>query len=460
MKKYKKTLTVFIILVVAILMFASFFGVYKKNENGERISLLPNLKLGMEFGNTRVITATVNQGTTSTIYDSEGNVVQPEEGVEYTEEDGYETVEQPINPDSAKTVENYERAKEIVEKRLKGNNVSEYSIDMNEITGKMKIEIPEDSRADEIQDIIQNTGSFMLLDGETFEVVFDSSYLKRADVVYSQGDIETAVFLQLEFNEEGTQKLQELNNIYVETTEQQTNEEGETEEVTNSKVVWVILNDAFLGTTVLPNIVYDNKIMLTFGMSSNNEELQTAIENANREAILLNSGTYSLVYEYTNEVTGTNIDQRTMFIFFTAIGLVFLIAYIYLVIKFKAKGFISVYFQVGYLGVLLLVLRLTNVIITMEGMSAIVISMVLEYIFTYLVLKNMQEDKDGMYKKANLEFFLNTFPIYVISIVFTFAARANINSFGMILFWGIIIIYIYNFIFSKFVFENLNWRSK
>ncbi len=460
MKKYKKTLTVFIILVVAILMFASFFGVYKKNENGERISLLPNLKLGMEFGNTRVITATVNQGTTSTIYDSEGNVVQPEEGVEYTEEDGYETVEQPINPDSAKTVENYESAKEIVEKRLKGNNVSEYSIDMNEITGKMKIEIPEDSRADEIQDIIQNTGSFMLLDGETFEVVFDSSYLKRADVVYSQGDIETAVFLQLEFNEEGTQKLQELNNIYVETTEQQTNEEGETEEVTNSKVVWVILNDAFLGTTVLPNIVYDNKIMLTFGMSSNNEELQTAIENANREAILLNSGTYSLVYEYTNEVTGTNIDQRTMFIFFTAIGLVFLIAYIYLVIKFKAKGFISVYFQVGYLGVLLLVLRLTNVIITMEGMSAIVISMVLEYIFTYLVLKNMQEDKDGMYKKANLEFFLNTFPIYVISIVFTFAARANINSFGMILFWGIIIIYIYNFIFSKFVFENLNGRSK
>lgn len=460
MKKYKKTLTVFIILVVAILMFASFFGVYKKNENGERISLLPNLKLGMEFGNTRVITATVNQGTTSTIYDSEGNVVQPEEGVEYTEEDGYETVEQPINPDSAKTLENYERAKEIVEKRLKGNNVSEYSIDMNEITGKMKIEIPEDSRADEIQDIIQNTGSFMLLDGETFEVVFDSSYLKRADVVYSQGDIETAVFLQLEFNEEGTQKLQELNNIYVETTEQQTNEEGETEEVTNSKVVWVILNDAFLGTTVLPNIVYDNKVMLTFGMSSNNEELQTAIENANREAILLNSGTYSLVYEYTNEVTGTNIDQRTMFIFFTAIGLVFLIAYIYLVIKFKAKGFISVYFQVGYLGVLLLVLRLTNVIITMEGMSAIVISMVLEYIFTYLVLKNMQEDKDGMYKKANLEFFLNTFPIYVISIVFTFAARANINSFGMILFWGIIIIYIYNFIFSKFVFENLNGRSK
>ena len=456
MKKYKKTLTVFIILVVAILMFASFFGVYKKNENGERISLLPNLKLGMEFGNTRVITATVNQGTTSTIYDSEGNVVQPEEGVEYSEEDGYETVEQPINPDSAKTLANYEKAKEIMEKRLKGNNVAEYSIDINEITGKMKIEIPEDSKADEIQNIIQNTGSFMLLDGETLEVVFDSTYLKSADVVYSQGDIETAVFLQLEFNEEGTKKLQELNNVYVETIEQQTNEEGETEEVTNSKEVWVILNDAFLGTTVLPNIVYDNKIMIPFGISSNNEELQTAIENANREAILLNSGTYTLVYE----VKETNLDQRTMFIFFTAIGLVFLVAYIYLVIKFKAKGFISVYFQIGYLGVLLLVLRLTNVTITMEGMAAIIISLILEYIFTYIVLRNLQQEKDGMYKKANLEFFLNTLPIYVIAIVFTFASKANINSFGMGLFWGIIMISIYNFIFSKLVFEKLSGRSK
>ena len=33
-------------------------------------------------------------------------------------------------------------------------HTSEYSIDINEITGKMKIEIPEDSKADEIQNII------------------------------------------------------------------------------------------------------------------------------------------------------------------------------------------------------------------------------------------------------------------------------------------------------------------
>ena len=89
MKKHKKTLTVVIILIVALLMFASFFGVYKKNENGEKVSILPNLKLGMEFGKTRVITASVNNNVNKVVYDAEGNVVKQEEGVEYTEENGY-----------------------------------------------------------------------------------------------------------------------------------------------------------------------------------------------------------------------------------------------------------------------------------------------------------------------------------------------------------------------------------
>lgn len=460
MKKYTKTLTVVIILVVALLMFASFFGVYKKNENGEKVNVLPNLKTGMEFGQTRVITAEVSEKTTKTIYDAEGKVVTEEEGVEYTEEAGYKTVQNPVNDETVKTLDNYKKTKKIIEKRLKGNNVSEYLIDLDEKTGKITIEIPENSQADEVQSIIKNSGSFILLDGETFEVVFDNKYLEKAEVMYSQGDLQTGIFLQLSFNEEGTKKIEELNKIYVETTEEKTNEAGEKENVTSSKKVWVILNDSFLGETVLPNIVYNNKVMLTFGVSNDTNELEEARKEANREAVLLNSGAKPIIYEYKNETKETNLTQEKLLIFATSIGIVFIIAYIYLVIKFKAKGFISVYFQIGYLGILLLVLRLTNVVITMEGISAIIISMILEYIFTYIVLRNLSKETEGMYKKANLEFFLNTLPIYVIAVVFTFAIKTNINSFGMSLFWGIIIIYIYNFIFSKFIFENLSGRSK
>ena len=309
MKKHKKLITVLIIIVVALIMFASFFGVYRKNENGERINILPGYKLGMEFGKTRVITAEVSQEVTTTIYDSEGNTVTPEEGKEYTEEEGYTTVEKAVNPSSNKKLENYKKAKKIIEQRLKNNNITEYSIDLNEITGKMKIEIPENSEADNVENLIKNSGSFVLLDGETFEVVLDSSYLKKADVMYSNGDVKTAVFLQLEFNEEGTKKLEELNKIYVETTEEKTNENGETENVTSSKNVWVLLNDKFLGATTLPNIVYNDKILFTYGYSNDNDEIQTAMNEARAEAILLNSGTAPLVYKYSSEENSNYIGE-------------------------------------------------------------------------------------------------------------------------------------------------------
>ena len=456
MKKHTKTITIIIILVLALLMFASFFGVYKKNENGEKVNLLPNLKLGMEFGKTRTITANVSEQTTKTIYDAEGNIITPEDGVEYTEEAGYKTVETPVNDASIKTLENYRKTKDIIEKRLEGNNIADFNIELDEKTGQIKLQIPENESADEIEYLIKNTGSLILLDSETFEVVFDNSYFDKAEVMRSQGDIETGIFLQLSFNEEGTKRINELADIYKTTTEEQTDETGETKQVEKSKSVWVILNDSFLGATVLPNIVYDGKIILTFAASSDTKELNEAVKSASQQAVLLNSGTTPLQYEYSDEVVETNITTQSILLYLSAIGMVFLLAYAYLIIKFKAKGFISIYFQVGYLAVLLLLLRLTSVTITMEGMAAIIISLILDYIFTYITLTNLNTEVEGMYKKSNLQFLFNSLPIYIIALVFTYGKLTYINSFGMTLFWGIIMVYLYNYVFTKYIYENLS----
>lgn len=456
MKKHTKTITIIIILVLALLMFASFFGVYKKNENGEKVNLLPNLKLGMEFGQTRTITANVSEQTTKTIYDAEGNIITPEDGVEYTEEAGYKTVETPVNDASIKTLENYRKTKDIIEKRLEGNNITDFNIELDEKIGQIKLQIPENESADEIEYLIKNTGSLILLDSETFEVVFDNSYFDKAEVMRSQGDIETGIFLQLSFNEEGTKRINELADIYKKTTEEQTDETGETKQVEKSKTVWVILNDSFLGATVLPNIVYDGKIILTFAASSDTKELNEAVKSASQQAVLLNSGTTPLQYEYSDEVVETNITTQSILLYLSAIGMVFLLAYAYLIIKFKAKGFISIYFQVGYLAVLLLLLRLTSVTITMEGMAAIIISLILDYIFTYITLTNLNTEVEGMYKKSNLQFLFNSLPIYVIALVFTYGKLTYISSFGMTLFWGIIMVYLYNYVFTKFIYENLS----
>ena len=83
MRKYKKTITVFIILVVAVIIFSAFFGVFKLDKNGKWKNILPNLKLGMELDKTRVIHADISKAEETIIYDKEGNVEEQEEGKEY-----------------------------------------------------------------------------------------------------------------------------------------------------------------------------------------------------------------------------------------------------------------------------------------------------------------------------------------------------------------------------------------
>ena len=51
----------------------------------------------------------------------------------------------------------------------------------------------------------------------------------------------------------------------------------------------------------------------------------------------------------------------------------------------------------------------------------------------------------GAYK----ELFLKLIPIMIIAIVFCFAGIANLSSFGMIVFWGLILIVAYNITVTK-----------
>jgi len=446
LKKFLKTKTVFIILSVAVIMFLSFFGTYI-------IKTMPGLKMGMEFTESRKITATINEGKYSdTIYDSEGNeVTEKEEGVEYTEENGYKIVENKINPDEVRTEGSYELSKNIIKEKLEKLEVPQYNL--NEENGTITIEIPEDSKTEDLLDAIQTQGSLLFLDSQSFENVFDSSYIESSQVVSRQGDFEAGIFLQINLTEEGKNKLKELEDIYIEKETEALQEDGTIAPETTTKEIIDILNNINFGQTVITNIAYNGTIMIPFAISNSNEELNEGIQLAQRESIILNAGITPIIYEFNDEVVPTTMEFANVLIYIIALSVIVLVLFIFKVVKFKAKGFIAFYFELGFLATLLLILRITDVTITIEGIVGIITAFIMNYIFSYIILENSKE-KD-MYKDSNLAFFLNTLPIYIISVVFTFSNKANISSFGMALFWGIIVTYIYNFLFSKFIFENI-----
>ena len=211
MKSHKIITIIKIILEIIIISIASFEGVYKLKEY-KVVNVVPDYLLSMEFKNSRVANFIVSDEVSETkIYDKDGNeVTEEQEGIEYTEENGYKTVETKVNSEESLNVSNYKLSKKIIEKRLKDIKAEQYTIKLDESNGNIQLEIPENEDTDEILAVLAQKGVFELQDSETKEILLNNSNIKNAAVVYGQTESGVSVYLQIKFDKEGTSKLEEI----------------------------------------------------------------------------------------------------------------------------------------------------------------------------------------------------------------------------------------------------------
>lgn len=442
MKAYKVITIIAIILLVVVIVAASFLGIYKKNEYLVK-NIVPDYILGTEFTDSRVLNLSVDDSIESTtIYDKDGNeITEPKEGVEYTEENGYTIVENKVNSDDKLTKENYEKTKNILQKRIVSLGTEQYTIKLDENNGNIQIKMTENDNTDTIIDNLIKQGTFELRDSETDEVLLNTSNVESASIASAQGSSEVGVYLQLKLNGEGKQKLEEISKTYVETTTQTTDENGETKDETTTKEVKVLFNGEEFTTTYFGEPMTTGVLDIRIGTSSDEETLQQYAVQASQMAIVLNSGELPLVYRITEYTESAEITISQIHIaMYVGIALVCLM-FIYLIIKLKAKGILAGILQVGYIGLLFLVLRYTNIKITLEGIVGILVSLIINFMYIYKIFSNLSE---SFIKETTLKISLKLIPIYIITVVFTFNSISNISSLGMTLVWGIIMMYLYN----------------
>lgn len=449
MKASKIITIITIILLVAILTCASFIGIFKLN-NYKVKSIVPDYVFGKEFSKSRVIQLKVDTTIDSTtIYDKDGNeVLEQEEGVEYTEENGYTTVETKTNPEDSLTNENYKKSKKIITKRLHDLNVDEYTIKLDEQTGNINLEIAENKKTDETIDLIIQHGTFVLKDVETDETLLNTDDIAKTNVNYMQlSNNYVGVFLNLEVKNDVKSRLQEMNEKYIKTTEKVTNENGEEEDKEVTKEVSIVINgqtirNTHFGTKTVDEIIVSGKTMsILIGAAEDNATIQKYTEQAKNISILINNGIMPLVYTQTSEVKDNSINAlENKTIVYSLIGIT-LLAILVLLIKLKLKGLLAAILEIGYISLLLLVLRYTNIKITLTGIVGIATTIILNYIYTYLAFKN---EKLNFVKDTTKKFAIKLIPFYVVAIVFTFIKLASFSSLGTTLFWGIIIMYLYN----------------
>lgn len=444
-RRLKIILATLIIILVSII---SFVGLFVQDTKFMK-NILPEYKLGMDLAGYRAISINVSDEKETIYYDKDGNKVDTEA------EDGSKE-EVPVNSEDILTTENYKKTKNVIENRLKSLNISEYLIRLNESDGTITVQIPEDDMTDTAIQFLYTKGVFTIED-EDGNVLLDNSNLESVQVGYSNSSSTTAtgttVYLNFNFKDDSIEKLKEISNTYVESEDEEGND--------TSKKVSINIDDSPLIETSFSEELANGVLSLTMGTSTDNETLNSYLQQASNIAILLNDGTIPIEYTVDqNRYIKSDLSMDNLLIPAIVVGAVILVALLFLIIKYKKLGLLSAISYIGYIALFMILIRYANVVLTIEGIFGIGIAIVINYIVLVYILNNLRKIEKNIveykkeYNKSILSVILVLVPSIIIGIVLCFSTWLPAYSFGTVIFWGILLIGIYNTVVTRFLLLN------
>ena len=399
-----RILTIIIIMLVSL---GSFVGIFKLEQNAMK-NIIPDYELGMDLYGARHIVAKVDD----------------------------------TNAEDMRTYDNYIKSKEIIEERLKFLEISDYLVRLDDATGEIDIEIPEDATTDYFAEYTGMQGKFTMTDDETSEVLLDNNSLKKASIQYGTSSAGTTVYLVIEFNKEGSSKLQEVSKTYIKSTDSEGND--------TTKKVKMSIDDQTIMTTYFGEEMTDGIMQIPLGTTTDATDIQNYLKQASNISVFLNTEPLPIKYNVDiNRFEYSDITENTLKIATIVLASIFAIMLIYMIIKYKANGILGALANVGFLALLLLAIRYGKVTLTLTGIAGIAIATIIEYVITMLVIKQYNKDTDEATVNKNVKNVMSNSaktiaPILIMSVIFALIKWEQIASIGMVLFWAILIMVVYN----------------
>ncbi len=433
-----------ITLVIILLAMISFIGIFVQDTKFMR-NILPEYQLGMDLAGYRVVSIVVSDETETIYYDADGNQVTEE-----TDDGTSEEIQ--VNDDDTLTLSNYEKTKQIIENRLSDLGISEYLIRLDEDNGSITVQLPEDDMTDTAAQFLYTVGEFTI-ENEDGQVLLNNSNLDIVQVGYTTTTYGTTIYLSFTFNDDSIETLKEISNTYVESTDDEGND--------TSQEVSLNVDGTALVETTFDEEISDGVLILTLGTSTDTDTLNSYLSQATNIAILLNYGELPITYEVEqNRFIKSDITLDSVIIPSIILGVILIIAFIFLIIKYKKLGIFAIISYVGYIALLLIAVRYTNLVITMEGICGILISAILNYILLVYLLQVLKQTEKNViqyknaYNKAIGSMIIVLIPTIIIGIILCFASWLPVYSFGTIIFWGVLIMAIYNAFITRILFLN------
>ena len=461
--KMKTIKIITIILAIILISIISFFGIYTQNKNKVSNSV-KDYQYAMDINGARTIKLKVNTDTKEVIKDKDGKTIDSATDEEI-EKNGYTKENVPNNSEDILNTENYKKVKEVIEKRLKKLNIQEYNIAVNENNGEITIEIPEDTTTDTVVSNLTTIGKFEIIDNDTNEVLLNNDNIKSSDVLYNTTSSGTTIYLEIAFNKEGKEKLEEISKTYVKqennTTANTTGDTNVTNESTNGttnnttetsgtqKQITMKIDNETIMTTSFDEPITTGKIQLSVGKASTSSEtIQQYATQAKNIATVLDSGNLVIKYDIEkNQYILSDIEKEDLVKIEIAVAIVILVGIIALIVKYRVRG---IFAGIAYVG-------LTAIYMLLVPIFGIITVLLLNYLFTHILLENInkteKEDIENIINKSTVktykQFFMKIVPICIMVIAFCFIKWIPISSFGMIAFWGILLIAAYNAVVTR-----------
>ena len=484
--KGKKLKLITEILAIVVICLVSFVGIYTQKAN-KMENQVKEYELSKDLKGYRELVFKVSDATE--VLDSNGKVVGNTDN--YTdstiESNSYQKSENKINNDADLTEENYEKTKSIIEKRLKSLKVEDYNLSLNKENGDIYLQIPENSETDHTVSNILQVAKFEIKDSEdTSNVLVTNDDLEKVSAMYNTTTSGTTVYLQIEFNKNGKNILKDLSTGEYKTDENATNETNSTDNTTSEdgenndtneentenkntegenttsseetsktqkKIILSIDNNDMI-TTSFDDPIEDGVIDLSMNKATTDQDsISDTLQSASTIAAVVNSGKMPLTYKVSeNNYVNTDITSNDLLKEFGIFFVIVAVALILLIVKYKAKGIIAVIAYIGFVGLELLLVRYTNVTISLESIVAGIVTLVINYMITYRLLKIHETDaelKAKVYANEFKSIIIKSIPIFIIAVVFVFIQWTKVSTFGMAMFWGLILSIIYNYIVTR-----------
>lgn len=438
MKKEGSLKSILAILVIILLCLVSFGGIYVKDKNIMK-NVLPDYNLGMDLDTNTIIKLSVVKDEESSSQETqEENAEEANNDVEEKEENKF-------------TTENYKKSKEIMEKRLKQSGINQYTVRLDELAGTLVLEVPSDSDTVTLQNIFVK-GKTEIKISENDEVIGDSKSFAKIDAAiddsYKSYGIGSFIKLDITFSKDAVKKFKELKDSYVIPTDEEGNQkENNVQILIDGSPICSMAESEFLNSAV------QGTLPLKLGdYSTNQKELEDSLKEAKSIKNIIENGDLPITYtvDYSNDIHSNLFKVSIMIVF----AMVLVVMLVYLVCKYKLAGFLAELSICGLASLLLLVLRYTNVEISIASLVSIGGMLVLQFVYLNRLLSNVKISSK-VFNENIIEFSKMIIPIFIVSVIIAFANITEISGFGMVMFWGLIIFELFNNIITRAILTNV-----